>query len=327
MVFELPKKDAGIAQTPTFMGPVENLNEEALAQIYYFPAELIGGSCPVVKGEEEAMAWNAAAEACDSERIHFVWRAYEGRIWYLALRSSDLASHAHSWCPFASLLPGMADAKLPPVIYTYYSDEAAMLMAVEPEGLQVIRGTSSVIRAKAERLSREVDNMEIVDLIPDTIVKLKPVSWDSLSLLENRARRFFAASSMIVALLITLCSFFVWFSATVAQLTYKADLKQLEVNTATAVMDLQRTATILRTSDMREQLAAFNTLNESLVGIQGWLKRYSLEGGQVKWWAVVPDNLTSNRIQEVGAQTIETTPEGLVIANSKDAVVRKGQQR
>lgn len=325
MVFDLQKRSPDAP--PAFAGGIEKLSEEALAQIFYFPAELIGGSCPLVKGEEEALAWNAAAEACDSERIHFVWRAYQGRIWYLALRSSDLASHAHSWCPFASLLPGMVDAKLPPVIYTYYSDEAAMLMAVEPEGLQIIRGTSSVIRAKAERLAREVDNMEIVDLIPDAIVKLKPVMWDSLSLLENRARRFFAAASVVSALTVTLCAFFVWLSTAVAQISYKANLEQLEVRTGAAVMQLQQTAMVLRTSDMREQIAAFNALNESLVGIQGWLKRYSIEGGQVKWWAVVPENLTSNRIQDIGAQTIETSPEGLIVANSKDAVIRKGQQR
>src|SRR5882724_2839868 len=95
---------------------------EDLLQTFHFPAEMIGGSSPLVKGDEEALAWQSAAEACDSERIHFVWRAHEGRVWYLAVRSQDLASHALSWCPFASLLPGQTDAQPPPVVYTYFSD-------------------------------------------------------------------------------------------------------------------------------------------------------------------------------------------------------------
>jgi hypothetical protein len=329
MVFNLASSKgmaSGDMEDIGLMGPVEDLSEEALAQTFFFPAELIGGSCPQVKGEEEMLAWNAAAEACDSERIHFVWRAHEERVWYLAVRSSDLASHPHSWCPFASLLPGMPDANLPPVIYTYYSDEAAILMAVEKDSLHIIRSTSSVIKAKAERLSREMGNADTVDLIPDTIVKLKAKGWNSLSLLENRARRFFALASVLSALTIILASFFIWFSATVSQLAYKANLNELQARTNAAVMQLQQTAMELRTSGLREQIANFNTLNESLVNIEGWLKRYSYENNQVKWWAIVPQNLTSDRIQELKAQTIETSPEGLIIANSKASVIRKNQK-
>ncbi len=298
-------------------------SEELLAQTFYFPNDLIGGSCPQVKGEEEMLAWNAAAEACDSERVHFVWRVHEGRVWYLAVRSADMASHATSWCPFASLLPGTQDAHLPPVIYTYYTEEAAIMMAVEQDNLQVIRGTTSIIRAKAERIAREIGNVEIVDLVPDSIVKLKPMDWESLSLLENRARRFFAFALVMTAIAVTAVSFFIWFSASVAQLTYKADLSMLARRTNDSVMQLQQNAQILRTSEFREQVAGFATLNEKLVGVNGWLRRYSIENGQVKWWATVPDNLTSDRIQELGAQSIEMSPEGNVIANAKDAVVRK----
>jgi hypothetical protein len=299
----------------------------AEADIYFFPPEMIGGSCPAVKGDEEALAWNAAAEACASERIHFVWQVAEERVWYLAVRSSDLASHAKTWCPFASVLPGMPDAQPAPVIYTYYSDEAAILMAVDKDSLQIIRASSSVIRAKAERLSRDMGQAKMVDLVPEVVVTLKAQMWESLSLLEDRARRFFALISVSSAVFVILISAFIWFSASVAQLAYHADMKALKTNTDNALMQLQQTAMVLRTSDMREQIATFNRLNEGLVGLQGWLKLYYLKENKVKWWAVVPENLTSNRIQEIGAQTIETSPEGLIIANSPDAVLKKGQTR
>ncbi len=188
-----------------------DISAENLSNNFYFPPEMIGGSSPLVKGEEEALAWQAAAEACDSERIHFIWRADEGRIWYLAIRSSDLASHPNSWCPFASLLPGAPDARPAPVIYTYYSDEAATLMAIEKDSLQVIRGTSSIIRAKAERMAREIGNAEMYDLVPDVIINLKSVKWESLSLLEDRARRFLSIASVLSGVLLTMGAFFIWF--------------------------------------------------------------------------------------------------------------------
>ncbi len=318
MSFDLASESAAGAEN-------EGLAESGsgLVQTYHFPGELIGGSSPLVKGEEEALAWQAAAEACDSERIHFVWRAQEGRVWYLAVRSQDLASFPRSWCPFASLLPGMPDARPAPVIYTFFSDEAAALMAVDKDSLQIIRGTPSIIRAKAERMAREMNGAGVVDLQPDVIVKLKAVEWESLSLLEDRARRFLGALSVVSGLLVTAGAFFVWFMASIAQITYHADLDDLRQRSTKASYELQQSALVLRASGMRQQIAAFNRINDGLVGLQGWLKLYLIKGNAVKWWAVVPANLTAERISELGAQTIEAVPDGLVIANAKGSYVRE----
>jgi len=119
---------------------------------FYFPSEVIGGMCPHIPGAEEETAWNAAAEACDSERVHIVWQAFDNRVWYLAVRSSELASHTSSWCPFAALLPGMKEAMTPPICYTYYGEEIATMMTVTDEGLHIYRGTNPIVRAKAGAL-------------------------------------------------------------------------------------------------------------------------------------------------------------------------------
>jgi uncharacterized protein YheU (UPF0270 family) len=118
---------------------------------------------------------------------------------------------------------------------------------------------------------------------------------------------------------------FIWFLASVTQIAYYAELKSLEERTKTASMQLQQSALVLRTSEMREQIAAFNRLNEGLINLQGWLKLYLLQTGKVKWWAVVPASLTAQPIQEMGAQTMETIPEGLVIANGRESYLRKEQ--
>ncbi|HVY12994.1 MAG TPA: hypothetical protein VHB73_05455 [Alphaproteobacteria bacterium] len=318
-----------LSDTPGGGVAAENESEETRApgtpQDFYFPPEMIGGSSPQVKGDEEQLAWQAAAEACDSERLHFIWRAHEGRVWYLAVRSQDLASHPKSWCPLGALLPGQPDAHEPPVIYTYYSTEAATIMAVDKEGMQLIRGTASIVRAKVERMARDMGGAEVFDLVPDEILKLKPVNWDSLSLLEERARRFLAMALVGAGLVVIIGAFFVWFLASVSLMTSRADLSDLRTRTQTASMQLQQSATILRTSEMREQIAAFNRVNENLVDLQGWLKLYQIQDGRVKWWAEVPASLTSQPIQAIGAQSVDTSPDGSnIIANDKDSYVRKG---
>ncbi|MDD3288223.1 MAG: hypothetical protein PHX43_04365, partial [Alphaproteobacteria bacterium] len=122
------------------MGPVGAING------FHFPVDLIGGCCPRVAGEEEEISWNAAAEAADSERIKLVWQSYGDKIWYLAVRTADLASFPDTWCPFAALLPGMKDATRMPACYTYFSDESATMMTITESGLQIHRGTASVVR-------------------------------------------------------------------------------------------------------------------------------------------------------------------------------------
>jgi hypothetical protein len=174
-------------------------------------------------------------------------------------------------------------------------------------------------------MAREMSGGELFDLVPDVIIGLKAVPWESLSLLEDRARRFLAIGSVLTGVLLTLGAFFVWFLASVTSLTYRADLADLQTRTQAAAIQLQQSAMVLRTSEMREQIAKFNELNEKLINLQGWLKLYLLKDGKVMWWAVVPPNLTSQPIQELGAQTLETIDEGLVIANGKESYMHKGQ--
>jgi hypothetical protein len=69
----------------------------------------------------------------------------------------------------------MKDAATPPVCYTFFGEEFAVLMIVLPDGLQVFRGTMPVVRAKAERTARELGNAPIINLDPEMIDKLTPV--------------------------------------------------------------------------------------------------------------------------------------------------------
>ena len=68
----------------------------------YLPNEVIGGAVPHIPGSEEEAVWNAASQACSTERVHYCYSVEEGRIWYLATPSAALASNPDSWCPLAA---------------------------------------------------------------------------------------------------------------------------------------------------------------------------------------------------------------------------------
>jgi hypothetical protein len=285
---------------------------------FYFPNELIGGCCPRVVGQEEEIVWNAAAEACDTERVHVVWQAMENRIWYIAVRSAEIASHPNTWCPFASLLPGMKDAQSAPVCYTYYSDEAATMMTITADGLQIHRSMSSVVRAKAERMARELGDAPIIELVPERILKLTPAPWYSLSLFEDRARRVFATMAVFTALAFAGLAFAVWLLTTMVIVGTHASLKAAQQRTESKTIDLMHTVSDLRASPMREQLANFADVNDGLLTLNGYLEVYEINDSKARWRAVAPANITADRISALdngGGRTIETTADGVVIGN------------
>jgi len=295
---------------------------------YYFPSELIGGCCPRVVGKEEEIVWNAAAEACDSERVHVIWQAIENRIWYVAVRSAELASHPNTWCPFGALLPGMKDAQPAPVCYTFYSDEAATMMTVMNDGLQIHRGMSSVVRAKAERTARELGDAPIVELVPERILKLTPAPWYSISLFEDRARRILATVSVLSALALTGFCFVLWLLTAMVIITSNANLSAAKDRARDKTTDLLRSAEDLRGSPVRDDISAFVDVNDGLLAVNGFLEVYEIKNGKMRWRAIVPTNVTADRINQMGGKTIETTANGVAIGNANEIEYEaKGNKR
>ncbi len=283
---------------------------------FYFPPDVVGGVCPRVVGEEETIVWNAAAEACDNERVHIVWRSIGQSIWYLAIRSSDLASHTNSWCPLAALLPTKEDLANLPICYTYFGDELAVLMVVGAEELHIFRGTAPVIRAKAERVVREHgEKSHIVNIDPFRIGQMTPIPWYSVSLFENRARRVLAALSVFAALSVVGLGFVVWLLASLAMISSRHDLSSINDRTQSKVMALMRTAEDIRKSPLREQIESFLKINEGLLSLNGFLTVYNMKENVVRWKALVPPSATGDRISALGGKSIETTDKGTIIGN------------
>lgn len=279
----------------------------------YFPAELVGGSSPHVPGQEDEMAWQAGAEAVDSERIHYVWSVHEDTLWYLAVRSNDLSSHVGTWCPFAALLPGMPGALEMPVVYVHTDDEAATMMSVAPHMLQVHRGAAMVIQAKAEKMARDLGGARIVAITDETATQLEPVPWKSASRMEDRARRFLATIAVFAGLAVAATAFVIWILASLTTLAVRGDVSNAQANAAQAGQQLLAQASSLRVSALRTQTARFVEVNESLLRIGGWLKEYKITGNSAKWLAVLPPGITAEKISELGGRTKEVTDEGLIV--------------
>ena len=285
---------------------------------FYFPPDLIGGTCPRIAGEEEEIVWNAAAEACDTERVHVIWRSAGNRIWYLAVRSSDLASHKDSWCPLGALLPTQKDLADLPVCYTYFGEEIAVLMVVGPEELNIFRGTVPVVRAKAERTARELGNVQIINIDLFRIGQLTPMTWYSATLFEDRARRILAAVSVMVSLTIVGLSFVVWLLASMSMIAARHDLGDALERTRAKSMQLMHEAESMRASPLRDQLERFLAINDGLISLNGFLNVYEIKEQVLRWRATVPPSATADRISALGGKNIEATDQGVAIGNDAE---------
>ncbi|NBX73859.1 MAG: hypothetical protein EBQ89_06125 [Alphaproteobacteria bacterium] len=293
-------------------------NNLALANEFYFPPEIVGGVAPRVKGQERDIAWHAAAEACDNERLSLIYQVYKDKVWFLAARNGDLAQSPHSWCPFGSLLPGMPDAKINPVCYTYHSDEVAMMMTVTSDMMQIHRGTASVIRAKAERVSRENNNAAIIELVPDTIAQLTPQPWQPISLLEDKLRRFLTFVIVLTGAVVALSALLIWLLAGATMLAAEGDLKAAQDRSIQKTEEMYRQLLSMRTSPIKQELTRFAEINDRLVNVGGWLRFYGYENGKKPVWrATVPPTMTGDQIKELGARTLETTDMGTLVGTDQ----------
>jgi len=285
---------------------------------FHFPPDLIGGTCPRIPGDEEEIVWNAAAEACDTERVHVIWRSVGNRIWYLAVRSSDLASKTDTWCPLGALLPTDKDIADLPVCYTYFGEEIAVLMVVSADELHIFRGTAPVVRAKAERTAREMKNAQVINIDLFRIGQMTPTPWYSASLFEDRARRILATLSVLASLTVIGLSFVVWLLASMTMIAARHDLANAQDNTETKSMQLVREAESIRASPMREQIERFLNINDALLNLNGFLNVYTISNKVVRWRALVPPSATADRISVIGGKNIEATDQGVAIGNDAE---------
>lgn len=273
----------------------------------FLPQELVGGVIPHIPGTEEEAVWNAAAQSCGTEKIHFCYSVDEGRVWYLACPSTALASNPDSWCPLAAALPGNSEYWDRETVYLYEQEGLASALRWDPETgrMQVFLGASRTILPRVQSM-----DANFVTINPD-IATIVP--WRNRNLkTEKLARatvRMFVLTGFLVNLIIAAVLFYNYITINLIE----RNLGQVRQQTDQATTELMLKAYNAMQSDTIRHMVRIQELLDSLAKVDGTLIRYEVKGGGVEWEALIPPAFA----QDYG------TPQGL----EKDGRVRVKSNR
>lgn len=248
----------------------------------YLPQEIIGGTLPHIPGTEDEAVWNAASQACGTEKVHYCYSIDEGRIWYLACPSSAMASNPDSWCPLAAALPGNSEYWDRETVYLYEQEGIASALRWDPETgrMQVFLGASRTILPRVQSMDANfvTINPEVADVIP----------WRNRTLrtekLARATARMLVLSGMVVLLAGLLILIFNYISINMLE----RNLQKVKMETDNAAMTLMINASNVMQSDTIKHMVRIQELLDSLARVDGTLVRYEVKSGKVEWEALLP---------------------------------------
>lgn len=281
---QAPRKATGKARPrPGLTDYTAGEAKEFVADLYpYLPYELIGGSLPHVPGMEEEAVWNAASQACGTEKVHFCYSIDEGRIWYLACPSSTLSSNPDSWCPLAAALPGHSEYWDKETVYLYENEGLASALRWDTETgrMQVFLGASRTILPRVQSMDANfvTINPDVADVIPWRNRNLKTEK------LARATTRMLLFSGMLICLIATLVLVVSYMSINFLE----RNLDQVKMQTEKASVDLMLKAGMAMQSDTIKHMVRIQELLDGLARVDGTLVKYEVTGSNLKWEALVP---------------------------------------
>ncbi len=270
----------------------------------YLPSGLVGGSIPYISGTEDEAVWNAAAHACGTERIYYVYTVYEERCWYLATPSKTLASNPESWCPLASALPGNSEFWDFETVHIYEQDgmAAALRWDSETGRMQVFVGASRTILPRIQSMEGN-----FVTINKDS---LSPIEWKNRALMQEKLSRATVRGLFWSGLIVTLIALSFWLFTHIAATIIKPDVRKAQQETESATIGLMLEAGKALTSESQKHLYRVQELLVNFQDIGGTLIKYEIDKGQVVWEALIPSSLAANTVSELGAKTIGREGDG-----------------
>jgi len=262
----------------------------------YLPQELVGGTVPHLPGTEDEAVWNAASQACGTEKIHYCYSVDDGRLWYLACPSHVLASNPDSWCPLAAALPGNSEYWDQETVYLYEQEGVASALRWDPEThrMQVFLGASRTILPRVQSMDANfvTVNPDVAEIVP----------WRNRTLrtekLSRATAKMLVVSGMAVAITAAVILAFSWFSVNLLQ----RDLDNVKKETEEASLQLVRDANSAMKSDTIKHMVRIQELLDSLAQIDGTLVRYEVKKGRLEWEALVPRAFAVQAMQDLKAQ-------------------------
>lgn len=258
----------------------------------HLPSELVGGSIPYAPGLEDEGVWNAAAQSCGTERVHYCYTISEGRCWYLATPSSALASSPDSWCPLAAALPGNSEFWDRETVYVYEQEGSAGALRWEPE-----TGRMQVFLGAARSILPRIQSMEanFVTINPESA---KQVRWRNRALYQERLSRVVAKILTLSGIAVIFVSLFVWLGSYLVVNMVTPRLEKAKQVTTDATNQLMLDATVALQTNTAQHLSRIIELYNAIGGFGGVLVRYELlSGGKVEWEALIPSAVQPGQLQ------------------------------
>jgi len=248
----------------------------------YLPQELVGGSIPNVPGMEDEAVWNAASQACGTEKVNFCYSVADGRIWYLACPAQSLSSNPDTWCPLAAALPGNSEFWDRETVYLFEHEGIASALRWDPDTgrMQVFLGASRTILPRVQSMDA---NFVTIDAQVATIVpwKNKALKTEKLS---RATLNVLTYSGIIVSLAAIVVLLFSFLSINFIQ----RDLNEVKFKTDQAAMALMKNATNVMQSDAIKHMVRIQQLLDGVSRVNGTLVRYEVKKGKIQWEALIP---------------------------------------
>ncbi len=263
----------------------------------FLPQELIGGSIPHIVGMEEEAVWNAASQACGTEKVHFVYSVEDKRIWYLACPSYAMASSPDSWCPLAAALPGNSEYWDRETVYLYEQEGLASALRWDPDTgrMQVFIGASRTLLPRIQSMDANfvTVNAEVADLVP----------WHNRMLKTEKLSRATARVLLLVGIFMNLILFGILAGQYLYTNMIKRDLAAVKRETDRAAVNLTMQANQALQSDTIKHMVRVQELLDELKTLDGTLVKYQLGKGKVTWEALVNPSFTGS-IQGVKVEVL-----------------------
>lgn len=260
----------------------------------FLPQELIGGVIPYIPGTEEEAVWNAASQACATEKVHFCYQVDGEKVWYLACPSSALASKPDSWCPLAAALPGNSEFWDKETVYLYEQDgqASAMRWDKETDKMQVFLGASRTILPRMQSMDANFAtiNPAAADIVP----------WKNRSLKTEKLARATARMLLLTGMVVCFVSMLILIFSYLSINTMERDLEGIRKRTEKTSSDLMLKAYSAMQSNTVKHMVRAQRLMMDLSKVDGTLVRYEVKKNKLEWEALAPDAFASQFGKPVG---------------------------
>lgn len=258
----------------------------------YLPSELIGGSVPFVPGTEDEAVWNAASQACGTEKVHYVYTIEEKRCWYLAIPSSLLASNPNTWCPLAAALPGNSEYWDKETVYLYEQEGVATALRWDPESgrIQVFIGPTRTILPRIQSMDANfiTINPEAAQIVP----------WRQRALRSEQLARNITWLATLSGIVVAAIAVAYIITINFMSITLSPNLEKAQQNTREATEQLMTMAAKTLQNESLQHMIRIQELLDVLGTNDGTLLKYEVteNGESILWEALVPKAFSSGGI-------------------------------